>query len=158
MSKNTVVYPGTFDPITLGHGDLIARAATLFDRVIVAVAENPNKKTLLAHQIRIELAKEVLAKHTNVEVVGFDGLLVDFANQHGANFILRGLRGATDVMQELPLAVMNRRMTNHLETVFMTPSEQYLALSSSLVREILQYQGDVSEFVDPIVNQKLKNM
>lgn len=150
-----IIYPGTFDPITLGHQDLIARAATLFNQVIVAVASHPQKMPLFDHQTRIELAKAVLSKLKNVTVLGYDGLLVDFAKKQKAACVLRGLRNVSDLAVELPLATMNRTMMPELETIFLAPGEKYLALSSSLVREIAQYGGDYSLFVDPIIAKKI---
>ena len=143
----TSIYPGTFDPITHGHSDLVQRAARLFDKVIVAVAANPTKKPAFALEERIRLARLVLADLKNVEVCGFDTLLVDHAKACGAQVILRGLRAVSDFEHEFQLAGMNRRLAPQVETLFLTPAEQYAYISSSLVREIAALGGDVSEFV-----------
>lgn len=152
----TVVYPGTFDPITNGHRDLIERAALRFDCVIVAVAGSTSKSTTFPMDERVALAREVLADIEGVEVSGFDGLLVDFARQRGAGVILRGLRAVSDFEYEFQLASMNRRLAPGVETMFLTPAEQYAFLSSSLVREIAALGGDVSPFVHPAVEAALR--
>jgi pantetheine-phosphate adenylyltransferase len=152
----TVVYPGTFDPITNGHRDLIERAALRFDCVIVAVAGSTSKSTTFPMDERVALAREVLADIEGVEVSGFDGLLVDFARQRGAGVILRGLRAVSDFEYEFQLASMNRRLAPGVETMFLTPAEQYAFLSSSLVREIAALGGDVSPFVHPTVEAALR--
>lgn len=149
------IYPGTFDPITLGHMDIIQRATELFDKIIIAVAQNTGKVPYFEHEQRIELARQVLAPLANVEVHGYHTLLVDFAKQHAVNILLRGLRVVSDFEYELQLANANRRLSPTIETVFLTPSEQYAFTSSSLVREIARYNGDVSQFVDPIVAKAL---
>jgi len=154
--KTTAIYPGTFDPITLGHSDLIRRASLLFDHVIVAVAINPNKKPLFNLEQRVELAQQSLADLHNVKVCGFEGLLVDFASKKGAKCIVRGLRNVTDFDHEYQLAMMNRKMQADIETLFLTPSEQFSCISSSLVREIATLGGDVSDFVSPIVQSALQ--
>jgi len=141
------VYPGTFDPITNGHSDLINRASKLFNSVIVAVAANPSKKPVFSVDERVELAQVVLKDIKNVQVVGFDSLLVRFVKQNNAKVILRGLRAVSDFDFEFQLAGMNRRLDSHIETVFLTPAEKYSYISSSLVREIAGLDGDVSEFV-----------
>lgn len=153
----TAVYPGTFDPITAGHADLIKRAARFYDRLIIAVADNRNKNTLFSLAERIELAQTVLAEFENVEVMGFDTLLVDFVHQVGGNVLLRGLRAVSDFEYEFQLASMNRKLAPEIETMFMTPSEQYSFISSSLVKEISALGGDVSEFVHPTVGLALKH-
>ncbi|MGE3920189.1 MAG: pantetheine-phosphate adenylyltransferase [Gammaproteobacteria bacterium] len=155
MSKNIVVYPGTFDPVTRGHEDLVERAAKLFDKVIVAVAENPQKSPCFSHNERIEIAKEVFSSYSNVEIRGFDSLLVHFLKQCNASVILRGLRAVSDFEFEFQLAGMNRRLAPDIETIFLTPSEQYAYISSTIVREIAKLGGDVSQFVHPIVEKKL---
>jgi pantetheine-phosphate adenylyltransferase len=142
-----VVYPGTFDPITNGHTDLVERAARLFPRVIVAVAVNPAKRGAFSVETRVILAREVLAHITNVEVCSFDNLLVDFMRQKQARVILRGLRAVSDFEYEFQLASMNRRLAPDIETVFLTPAEQYAYISSSVVREIARLGGDVTAFV-----------
>ncbi len=152
----TAIYPGTFDPLTNGHTDLIARAARLFDRVVVAVAENPAKGTAFTLDERVALAREVLAPLDNVEVSGFTTLLVDFARQVGARVLVRGLRAVSDFEYEFQLASMNRRLAPEVETVFLTPDEQYGFVSSSLVKEICRLGGDVSAFVHPRVAVELE--
>jgi pantetheine-phosphate adenylyltransferase len=149
--NRTVVYPGTFDPITHGHSDLVARAARLFDRVIVAVAASPAKTPRFTLDERMELARAALAEVTNVEVLGFEGLLVDFVRANGARVILRGLRAVSDFEYELQLSSMNRRLAPDIETLYLMPAEQYSYISSSLVREIAALGGDVSGFVHPRV-------
>lgn len=152
----TAVYPGTFDPITNGHTDLVQRAARLFDRVIVAIAANPGKVPAFPMAQRVALAREVLADLTNVEICSFDNLLVDFLHQRGASVILRGLRAVSDFEYEFQLASMNRQLAPDIETVFLTPAEQYAFVSSSLVREIAALGGDVSPFVHPQVVAALR--
>jgi len=150
------VYPGTFDPITNGHSDLIARATRLFDRVIVAVAENAGKNPAFDVGQRVALAREVLAPLPDVRVVAFGNLLVDFVRESGAGVILRGLRAVSDFDYEFQLAGMNRRLAPDVETVFLTPAEQFAFISSSLVREIARLGGDVGEFVHPLVQKALR--
>lgn len=152
----TAVYPGTFDPITCGHSDLIKRAAQFYDRLIIAVANNRNKTPLFSMDERIALAQAATAEWSNVEVVGFDCLLVDFVNQVGGQVILRGLRAVSDFEYEFQLASMNRKLAPHIETMFMTPAEQFSYISSSLVREIAALNGDISEFVHPQVAQAIQ--
>lgn len=156
MTK-TVIFPGTFDPITLGHQDLIERAVELFDKVIVAVAENINKKTLLTLDQRVDLCQQVF-NTDKIVVEGFNGLLVDFVKSHNTNTVVRGLRVVSDFEYEFQLANMNRRLNPDFETVFLTPSEQYSFVSSTLVREISALGGDVSPFVSPVVMKKLKEI
>lgn len=155
------VYPGTFDPITHGHTDLVRRAAGLFDRVIVAVAVNAGKQPVCTVDERCELARLVLSDLHNVDVVTFDNLLVEFTKQQGAKVVLRGLRAVSDFEYEFQLAGMNRRLAPDIETMFLTPAEKYSFISSSLVREVAALGGDVSEFVHPDVmdalNRKLVN-
>ena len=151
----TVVYPGTFDPITNGHTDLVRRAARLFDRVIVAVAANPTKRPQFSVEERVSMAEQALVDLPSVEVVGFDGLLADFVRQRQAQVILRGLRAVSDFEYEFQLAGMNRRLAPELETLFLTPAEEFAFVSSSLVREIAALGGDVSHFVDKVVEQAL---
>lgn len=152
----TAIYPGTFDPITNGHIDLVIRASKLFDKVIVAIAINPGKKPAFSLDERVDLAKQTLVGLNNVEVCGFEGLLIDVANQKQAKVILRGLRAVSDFEHEFQLAGMNRRMRPEIETLFLTPAEQFTYISSSLVREIAALGGDVSEFVAPCVRAALK--
>jgi len=145
--KKTAVYPGTFDPVTNGHSDLVLRAARMFDRIILAVADNPEKGPLFSLDERIDLAAKALGDAPNVEVAGFSGLLTEFARRRGAEVILRGLRAVSDFEYEFQLASMNRRLQPQLETVFLAPAEQYTFVSASLVKEIARHGGDVSAFV-----------
>lgn len=147
----TAVYPGTFNPITNGHTDLVERASRLFDHIIVAVGVNRQKSTDLSAQIRVELASEVLAHLPNVEVCSFDTLLTEYVKQRGANIILRGLRTVADFEYEFQLVGMNRVLEPSIETVFLAPAEHLSYISSTLVREIASYGGDISKFVNPIV-------
>lgn len=151
----TAIYPGTFDPITNGHFDLIERAARFYERLIIAVADNRNKNSLFTLEERVELAKMTVAHLPNVEVVGFQGLLVDFVREVNGNVLLRGLRAVSDFEYEFQLASMNRKLAPEVETMFMTPAEQFSFISSSLVREISALGGDISEFVHPEVLQAL---
>ena len=153
----TAVYPGTFDPITNGHSDLIQRAARLFDRVIVAVAASSGKQPAFPLARRVALARDVLVGLPNVEVCSFDILLVDFMRQREAGIILRGLRAVSDFEYEFQLASMNRQLAPGVETLFLTPAEQYAFVSSSLVREIARLGGDVSAFVHPNVMAALRD-
>lgn len=150
------VYPGTFDPITRGHGDLVARAAPLFDRIVVAVAKSSGKAPAFPLEERVALATEALAGLPNVEVRGFDTLLATFVGEIGAGVILRGLRAVSDFEYEFQLASMNRHLIPQAETLFLTPAEQYSFISSSLVREIARLGGDVSGFVHPAVQRALR--
>lgn len=151
----TAVYPGTFDPITNGHTDLVSRASRLFGRVIVAVAQDTAKQPFCEIDQRVELAQLVLAEFPNVEVAAFSGLLVRFCEAQGAEVVIRGLRAVSDFEYEFQLAGMNRRLAPEVETLFLTPAEQYAFISSSLVREIARLGGDVAEFVHPAVQQAL---
>ncbi len=155
---DTVVYPGTFDPVTNGHTDLVERAARLFDRVIVAIAVNPGKGTAFPIQQRVQLAREVVGHLHNVEVCSFDNLLVDFVRQRKASIILRGLRAVSDFEYEFQLAGMNRHLAPQVETVFLTPAEKYAYISSSLVREIAALGGDVTPFVHASVVAALRDL
>lgn len=152
---NTVVYPGTFDPITNGHTNLVERAAKLFDRIIIAVAASPKKKPLFSLDERVSLTQEVLSHLDNVEVVGFEKLLAEFVIEHDANIILRGLRAVSDFEYEFQLADMNRRLVPQAESLFLTPDNHLSYISSTLIREIATLGGDVSEFVSPVVNDAL---
>jgi pantetheine-phosphate adenylyltransferase len=154
--KTKVIYPGTFDPMTNGHLDLVERAARLFETVIVAVARNPNKTPAFSVDERIHLAKKVLIDFNNVQVVGFDGLLIQCAKAYNAHVILRGLRAVSDFEYEFQLASMNRKMLPDLETLFLTPAEQYAFISANLVREIASLGGDVSQFVPAVVAEALE--
>lgn len=153
----TAVYPGTFDPITNGHQDLVKRAARLFDRVVVAVARQTPKDAAFSLGQRQGLAQAILADIDNVEVVSFDGLLMEFARSQGAAVVVRGLRAVSDFEYEFQLAGMNRHLAPEIETLFLTPAERYTFISSSLVREIARLGGDVSEFVHPRVQHALKD-
>jgi pantetheine-phosphate adenylyltransferase len=154
--STTVIYPGTFDPVTNGHIDLVQRAASLFDHVIVAIAANTNKSPFFALDERIKLASDALSDIKNVEVCGFDTLLVNFAHSRNANVILRGLRAVSDFEYEFQLANMNRKLAPEIETMFLTPAEQFSYISSSLVREIAALGGDVSAFVPGNVGAALQ--
>jgi pantetheine-phosphate adenylyltransferase len=149
------VYPGTFDPITNGHSDLVSRATRLFDRVIVGVAKDTGKNPVCGLAERLELAGVALKDLPRVEVVPFEGLLVEFCRNHNAGIVIRGLRAVSDFEFEFQLASMNRRLAPEIETIFMTPAEQYSFISSTLVREIARLGGDVSEFVHPEVQRLL---
>ncbi|HCU85853.1 MULTISPECIES: pantetheine-phosphate adenylyltransferase [unclassified Methylophilus] len=156
MSKVRVaVYPGTFDPITLGHEDIVRRAANLFDEVIVAVAGSTSKQTLFSLQERVALAESVF-NGSNIRVVGFDGLLMQFVQAQGGQMVIRGLRAASDFEYEFQLAGMNRKLYPKLETLFMTPAEEFMFISSSLVREVARLGGDVNQFVSPGVETAIK--
>lgn len=152
---NTVVYPGTFDPITNGHTNLVERAAKLFDKIIIAVAASPKKKPLFSLDERVSLTQEVLSHLDNVVVVGFEKLLAEFVIEHDANIILRGLRAVSDFEYEFQLADMNRRLVPQAESLFLTPDNHLSYISSTLIREIATLGGDVSEFVSPVVNEAL---
>lgn len=155
-SNRIAVYPGTFDPITNGHVDLVDRAAPLFERLIVGIAESPAKGPALPLQLRVDLAREALAHHVHVEVRGFDCLLAHFVAELGAGVLLRGLRAVSDFEYEFQLASMNRHLIPEVETLFLTPAEQYGFISSSLVREIARLGGDVSAFVPAAVAAALQ--
>jgi len=155
LRQRVALYPGTFDPITNGHADLVARAAPLFEKVIVGVAGSTGKNPVLDVQERESLAREALAHHANVEVVAFNGLLADFARQIGAGVLLRGLRAVSDFEYEFQLASMNRHLIPEVETLFLTPAEQHSFISSTLVREVARLGGDVSGFVPPVVARAL---
>lgn len=150
------VYAGTFDPITLGHEDLVRRASTLFGEVVVAVADSRNKAPLFTLEERLGMAKKALAHHPNVRVEAFTGLLADFLRQNSANIILRGLRAVSDFDFEFQMAGMNRKLLPDVETLFLTPSDQYMFISSTIVREIATLGGEVSQFVSPEVSHCLK--
>lgn len=152
----TALYPGTFDPITTGHSDLVRRATRVFGKIIVAIAANPAKKPLFNLTERVDMARAVLSDLPNVSVVGFDTLLIDCVRQHQARVILRGLRAVSDFEYEFQLAGMNRHLDPQVETVFMTPSEHEMFVSASLVKEIAGLGGDVSRFVDARVMQALR--
>jgi len=150
------LYPGTFDPITRGHEDLVRRASSLFDEVIVAVADSRGKQPFFTLDERVAMAKETLAPFGNVRVEGFSGLLMDFLRKHDAKIILRGLRAVSDFEYEFQMAGMNRNLYPDVETLFLTPSEQYMFISATMVREIASLGGDVSLFVNPLVVPRMK--
>jgi len=154
--KVFAMYPGTFDPITLGHEDLVRRATTLFDRVVVAIADNPAAKApMFTTNERVAMAASALADIANVEVTGYQGLTVDFARDNGLRVIIRGLRAISDFEYEFQLANMNRHLSEDVETAFLTPTEKYTFISSTLVREVAELGGDVSEFVSPKIRLAL---
>jgi pantetheine-phosphate adenylyltransferase len=152
---NIAIYPGTFDPITTGHSDIVARASRIFDHVIVAVAASTSKNTAFSTDERVDLAQQILQPHANVEVRRFEGLLAHFVRSCGASAVLRGLRAVSDFEYEFQLAGMNKRLVPEADTIFMPTTEHYSYISSSLIREIASLGGDVSEFVHPIVNAAL---
>lgn len=150
------MYPGTFDPMTNGHSDLIRRASHMFEHVVVAIASNPKKKPLFSLEERVAMAKQILAPYENVSIVGYDNLTIFFAKEHNLNVIMRGLRAVSDFEFEFQLASMNRELDESIETIFLTPDEKFSYISSSMVREISSLEGDVSKFVDPLVVTALK--
>ena len=154
--QNTIIYPGSFDPLTNGHLDLIGRAATMFDEVVVAVLGHDTKQPLFAVEERLEMLRETVSDWPNVAVDSFDGLLVDYARQRGARLILRGIRAVSDYEYELQMALMNRKLDPNVETVFMLPAEAYSYLSSRLVKEVYSLGGDIHELVPPRVEERLK--
>ena len=155
-ASRTIVYPGTFDPITLGHIDLVRRASTMFDSIILAIATNPGKQPTLPLEQRIALARAALSDVPNVKVVGFSGLLVDFLAEHNARLVLRGLRMVSDFEYELQMANINRLQAPHVETLFLTPEMQHSSISSTFVREIARLNGDISKLVPPEVEAAMK--
>ena len=155
-SRTVAIYPGSFDPITNGHLDLIARGSKLVDRLIVAILHNEAKQSLFSVAERVEMLEEVVRPYSNVEITSFDGLLVDYAAAHGANLILRGIRALSDYEYELQMALMNRRLNPSLETVFLLASEAHSFISSHLVKEVASLGGNVSGLVPPVVEERLK--
>jgi pantetheine-phosphate adenylyltransferase len=153
---NKAIYPGTFDPVTHGHVDLIERASNLFEEVVVAVAESPTKRPMLDLKKRVELTRIITEPLGNVTVIGFSGLLTELLTQQGANIILRGLRAVSDFEYEFQLAKMNRVLAPDVESMFLTPAEKHSFISSTLVREIASLGGDVSQFVHPLVAEELR--
>jgi pantetheine-phosphate adenylyltransferase len=153
----TVVYPGTFDPVTRGHEDLVRRAARLFDRVVVGIAASEAKKPMFALDERIAMASEVLADLPNAKVTGFSSLLMAFVHEQGARAVLRGLRAVSDFEYEFQMAGMNRRLWPEVETLFLTPSEQFMFVSATIVREVARFGGDVTGFVHPSVAVRLRS-
>ncbi|MCD9029418.1 pantetheine-phosphate adenylyltransferase [Luteimonas sp. BDR2-5] len=156
IRNRIAVYPGTFDPITNGHVDLVDRAAPLFQKLIVGIAESPAKRPAMTLEERVDLASQALAHHRNVEVIGFDSLLAHFVDKVGGGVLLRGLRAVSDFEYEFQLASMNRHLIPDVETLFLTPAEQYGFISSTLVREISRLGGDVSGFVPAAVDRALR--
>jgi pantetheine-phosphate adenylyltransferase len=150
------IYPGTFDPLTRGHEELVRRASTLFDSLILGIADSKAKRTFFSLQERVDMAREVLPDVKNLQVVGFSGLLIDFVRQQNARVVLRGLRAVSDFEYEFQLAGMNRNLYPQMETIFLTPSEQHMFISATLVREIASLGGDVSKFVHPAIEKRLK--
>lgn len=157
MPAKCAVYPGTFDPITNGHEDVVHRAARLFDEVIVAVAQSQAKRPFFSLSERVQIAKEVLAPYPNVRVLGFSGLLSDFVRENGASVILRGLRAVSDFEYEFQLAGMNRSLAPGVETLFLTPSDRYLFLSATIVREIAVLGGNIEAYVSPLTAQRMRD-
>jgi pantetheine-phosphate adenylyltransferase len=152
----SAIYPGTFDPVTNGHKDLVRRAAGIFQQVLVAVAANPGKTPMFTLEERVDLTRRVLADIPNVEVTGYNGLTVELMRERGIHVVVRGLRAVSDFEFEFQLANMQRHLLRDIETVFLTPQEQFTFISSTLIREIATYGGDASEFVDPIVAAELR--
>jgi pantetheine-phosphate adenylyltransferase len=155
LNKRIAIYAGTFDPLTRGHEDLVRRAVNLFDHVIMAIAASQAKRPFFSLEERVEMARSVLVDYPTVEVCSFDGLLMDFLHARGAKVILRGLRAASDFEYEFQMAGMNRNLYPEVETIFLTPSEQYMFISATMVREIALLGGDVSKFVQPAVCDRL---
>ena len=156
LDHRVAIYPGTFDPVTRGHEDLVRRAASMFDRLILAIAESPSKRPLFDLAERVELAQEILGHIKNVEIVGFNNLLMNFVHDQGAKVIVRGLRAVSDFEYEFQMAGMNRSLYPEVETVFLTPGEQHMFISATMVREIARLGGDVSKFVQPCVEKRLR--
>ncbi len=156
LDRRIALYPGTFDPMTRGHEDLVRRAASLFDRLILAIAESPSKRPLFDLADRVAMANEILHDVPNVEVVGFNTLLMNFVREKSAKVIVRGLRAVSDFEYEFQMAGMNRSLYPEVETVFLTPGEQYMFISATMVREIARLGGNVSKFVQPCVEKRLR--
>ena len=156
LDHRVALYPGTFDPITRGHEDLVRRGAALFDRLILAIAESPSKQPRFSLAERVDMARETLHDVPNVEIVGFNTLLMNFVHEQGAKVIVRGLRAVSDFEYEFQMAGMNRSLYPEVETVFLTPGEQYMFISATMVREIARLGGDVSKFVQPCVEKRLR--
>jgi pantetheine-phosphate adenylyltransferase len=156
LNHRIAIYPGTFDPITRGHEDLVRRAASLFDHLILAIAESPAKQPLFSLGERVEMAREVVGDLPNLEIVGFNCLLMRFVRERGAKVIVRGLRAVSDFEYEFQMAGMNRSVYPDVETVFLTPGEQYMFISATMVREIARLGGDVAKFVHPTVEKRLR--
>ncbi len=156
LDHRIAIYPGTFDPMTRGHEDLVRRAALLFERVVLAIAESPAKRPHFPLADRVAMAREILGDVSNVEIVGFNSLLMNFVHERGAKVIVRGLRAVSDFEYEFQMAGMNRSLYPEVETVFLTPGEQYMFISATMVREIARLGGDVGKFVQPCVEQRLR--
>ncbi len=154
--KRSAIYPGTFDPITNGHQDLVRRAAGIFDRVVIGIAANPGKAPVFTLDERVDLARQVLAELPNVTVLGYSSLTVDFAREQGCGIVIRGLRAVSDFEFEFQLANMSRHLARDVDYIFMTPKEQFTFISSTLVREIALLGGDISQFVHPVVAEALR--
>ena len=157
LDHRVAIYPGTFDPITRGHEDLVRRASGLFDRLILAIAESPSKRPQFSLAERVEMAREILGDLKNVEVVGFNCLLMKFVHDKGAKVVVRGLRAVSDFEYEFQMAGMNRSQYPEVETVFLTPGEQHMFISATMVREIARLGGDVSKFVQPGIEKRLRD-
>ena len=155
MVKRTAIYPGTFDPLTLGHLDIVERASKLFDRTVITIATNPYKQPLFTLEERILFVKDATRHITNISVSHFEGLVVDFAQSEGAAAIIRGLRAVSDFEYELQMALMNRRLNSDVTTVFLMPNEKYTYLNSTIVKEVAKYGGRIDNFVTPLVAEKL---
>ena len=153
---NKAIYPGSFDPVTLGHLDIIERTSKMFDRVIIGVLNNKSKSPLFSVEERVNMLKEVTVSLTNVEVQSFEGLLIDFVRQNGAAIIVRGLRAITDFEYELQMAQTNRVIAPEIDTIFLTTNLKYSYLSSSIVKEIAEYEGDISEFLHPVIAARVR--
>ncbi len=156
LNHRVAIYPGTFDPITRGHEDLVRRAATLFDTLILAIAESPAKQTRFTLAERVDMARGVVGDLPNLQIVGFNTLLMSFVHEMGAKVIVRGLRAVSDFEYEFQMAGMNRSLYPEVETVFLTPGEQYMFISATMVREIARLGGDVGKFVHPSVEKRLR--
>jgi len=154
--KRRAMYPGTFDPITNGHNDLIRRAASVFDYVLVSIAANPGKAPMFTLEERVDMARRVLADIPNVEVTGYSGITIEYARENGLHCVVRGLRAISDFEFEFQLANMNRHLAPEIESVFLTPQEQFTFISSTLIRELAVLNGNVGEFVDPYVAARLR--
>jgi pantetheine-phosphate adenylyltransferase len=155
MKTQIAIYPGTFDPITYGHIDVVERAVKMFQKVVVLVARNSTKTPLFSDDERITMIKDVFKRNKSVEVDGFDGLLVDYAKRHGASVIIRGLRAVSDFEYEFQMALTNRKLDGNIDTVFLVPHERYTYLNSTIVREVAMLGGDVSDFVPPVIRKRL---
>jgi len=154
----TAIYPGSFDPVTNGHLDIVERGLKLFDRIIIAVLRNPNKKQLFSVEKRVEMLTESTKKFSNIEIDSFDGLLVDYALQRNADAILRGMRAVSDFEYEFQLALMNRRLNRDVQTVFLMTGLRWIFTSSSIIKEAARFGGDINDMVPPVVNRELKKM